>query len=97
MGPAVALDQVAGRHVDPDALLGALLDELAGLHGRWEDVAGAYRRQCTTLGRLVRVDLDGESFTGTAADVTAEGHLLVDVGVCLRTVVAGDVVHLRTA
>ena len=95
VGPAAAVNQVAGRAVDRDELLGALLDELARLHGRWDEVAGAYRRRCTTLGQLVRVDLDGESFTGTAADVTAEGHLLVDVGVCLRTVVAGDVVHLR--
>ena len=54
-----------------------------------------YRRRCATLGRRVRVELDGEVVTGDAADITAEGHLIVDVGACLRTVAAGDVVHLR--
>jgi biotin-(acetyl-CoA carboxylase) ligase len=47
------------------------------------------------VGRTVRVELADETFTGTVADLTDEGHLLVDVGVCLRTVTAGDVVHLR--
>ena len=40
--------------------------------------------------------LPGETFTGTATDITVEGHLVVDVGACLRTVAAGDVVHLRS-
>jgi hypothetical protein len=45
----------------------------------------------------VRVELSDETFTGTAADVTDDGHLLVDIGMCLRTVSAGDVIHLRPA
>ena len=43
----------------------------------------------------MQVSLPDEVFTGTAVDVTSEGHLMVDVGMCLRTVAAGDVVHLR--
>ncbi len=39
------------------------------------------------------------SWRGTAVDVTDEGHLVVAVGAggarSLRTVAAGDVVHLR--
>ena len=58
-------------------------------------LASEYRRRCATVGRTVRVSLADESFTGTAADITVEGHLVVDVGACLRTVAAGDVVHLR--
>lgn len=92
---AVAAEGVAGRPVDVDRLLGAFLSSLAARYGDWPAVASAYRRACTTLGQVVRVDLDGETFTGTAADVSDEGHLLVDVGMCLRTVTAGDVVHLR--
>lgn len=92
---AAALSAVAGRDVDLEALLAALLERLAHWYGRGDELAGAYRRRCATLGRLVRVELDDEVFTGTAADVSDEGHLLVDVGVCLRTVAAGDVVHLR--
>jgi BirA family transcriptional regulator, biotin operon repressor / biotin---[acetyl-CoA-carboxylase] ligase len=47
------------------------------------------------VGRTVRVSLPGEVFTGTATDITPEGHLVVDLGSSSRTVAAGDVVHLR--
>jgi BirA family biotin operon repressor/biotin-[acetyl-CoA-carboxylase] ligase len=93
----IAVNQVAGRPVDRDEVLDRLLARLAGRAGDWPAVASEFRRRCSTLGRLVRVDLADESFTGTAADVSDEGHLLVDVGMCLRTVAAGDVVHLRPA
>ena len=39
---------------------------------------------------------EDEAVTGRALDITVEGHLVVDTGPCLRTVTAGDVVHLRT-
>ena len=92
---AVSAEEVAGRPVAVEALLVALLGALSSRYGDWPAVASAYRRACTTVGRAVRVDLGDESFTGTAADVTDDGHLLVDVGTCLRTVAAADVVHLR--
>jgi BirA family biotin operon repressor/biotin-[acetyl-CoA-carboxylase] ligase len=85
----------------PLVVLGTVLEEL---EGRLVDLADAegrrrlaaqYRRRCTTVGRAVRVSLADEVFTGTAADITAEGHLIVDVGASFRTVAAGDVVHLR--
>ena len=91
----VAANQVAGRAVDLEALLTAVLESLGRRYGDWEDVARDFRRSSVTVGREVRVDLADESFTGTAADITDDGHLLVDVGMCLRTVTAGDVVHLR--
>ena len=93
----VAANQVAGRPVDRDAVLDGLLGHLAPRTRDWPAVASEFRRRCATLGRLVRVDLPDESFTGTAADVSDEGHLLVDVGMCLRTIAAGDVVHVRPA
>lgn len=92
---AVSLAEAAGRPVDREALLPALLRWLAGRVRDWGAVASDYRRSCSTLGRLVRVELGDEAFTGTAADVGDDGTLLVDVGACLRPVVAGDVVHLR--
>ena len=91
----VAANQVAGRRVDVEALLSSLLERLGRRYGDWEAVARDYRRASATIGRTVRVDLADESFTGTAADISDDGHLLVDVGMCLRTVTAGDVVHLR--
>ena len=92
---ATAANHLAGRDVDREALLTALLGHLGQLYGDWPTVARDYRRSCATLHRHVRVDLADESFTGMAADVTDDGHLIVDTGACLRTVSAGDVVHLR--
>lgn len=76
-------------------LLGEILGRLAHWYGRWDELALEYRRRCSTIGAAVRVELSDETFTGTAADINAAGHLLVDVGTCLREVVAGDVVHVR--
>lgn len=99
---AVTLSEAAGRSVDDrDGLLVALLEELEDRYADLADVAGQlrqareFRSRCVTLGRQVRVDLADDSFTGTACDLSVEGHLLVDIGMCLRTVTAGDVVHLR--
>ena len=91
----VAANQLAGRPIDRDAVLTALLAHLDRRYGHWTDVASEYRRSCVTVGRVVRVELADETFTGTAADVSDDGHLLVDIGMCLRTVTAGDVIHVR--
>jgi BirA family biotin operon repressor/biotin-[acetyl-CoA-carboxylase] ligase len=91
----IAVNQVVGHPVDRDAVLDALLAGLADRYGRWDAVAAEYRRRCSTINREVRVELSDETFTGVAADVNDDGHLLVDVGMCLRTVTAADVVHLR--
>ncbi|MBW3615754.1 MAG: biotin--[acetyl-CoA-carboxylase] ligase [Actinobacteria bacterium] len=85
-----------GDSIRPDEVLQALLDALSWWYGAGDAaVARAYRQACVTIGRRVRVELCDEAFAGVAADVDDEGHLLVDVGMCLRTVAAGDVVHLR--
>jgi BirA family biotin operon repressor/biotin-[acetyl-CoA-carboxylase] ligase len=100
---AVALDHLVGHEVDRARLLVALLTTLEDRYRALGERAGQlgqsaeYRRRCTSFGQTVRVELADETVTGTVADVTEEGHLLVDVGVCLRRVTAGDVVHLRTA
>ena len=101
LAAATSIWRESGVEHDPLALLELLL---AGLEGRLVDLAdghgrrrlaGEYRRRCATLGKTVRVPLAEEAFTGTATDITVEGHLVVDVGACFRTVAAGDVVHLR--
>ncbi len=82
-------------------LLDVVLVELARRVGDLDDELGrrrqaaAYRAACATLGRRVRVELPAQTITGTAVDVTAEGHLVVDTPAGRRTVTAGDVVHLR--
>ncbi|HXQ43946.1 MAG TPA: biotin--[acetyl-CoA-carboxylase] ligase [Acidimicrobiales bacterium] len=101
LGPATSLWRESGTRVEPGVLLDRLLAHLEPLVDDLSDPAGRrrlasdYRRACTTLGRLVRVSLEGETVTGTVLDITGEGHLLLDVGACVRTIPAGDVVHLR--
>ena len=102
-GPGHRVGPDPGGRPDPGVLLEVLLgvleprlDDLAGPDGR-RRLAADYRRACATLGRAVTVSLPGgEAVTGTALEITAEGHLLVDLGPGVRTIAAGDVVHLRS-
>jgi len=81
--------------------LGLLLRELEPRLADLEDRPGrdrlcsAYRARCATIGRSVRVSTTRETITGTALDLTAAGHLVIDAGGPLVTVAAGDVVHVR--
>jgi BirA family biotin operon repressor/biotin-[acetyl-CoA-carboxylase] ligase len=100
-GAAVSLRQLVDGPVDREALLEAVLAALeprtAALStpsGRAQ-LAHDLRAKCTTLGTRIRVDLPEGSFEGTAIEVTDEGHLTVDADGIHRTVVAGDVVHIR--
>ena len=91
VGVATALNHEVGHDVDRDAVLDAWLDALGRRLDAIDDVLEDYRATCSTIGREVRVELAGETFTGTATGVTDDGHLVVDG----RVVAAGDVVHLR--
>jgi BirA family biotin operon repressor/biotin-[acetyl-CoA-carboxylase] ligase len=98
---ATALNHEAGHDVSRDAVLATWLDCLGDRYRRLGAVGGAdallagYRVACVTLGRDVRVDLAAETLHGVAADVTREGHLVVDTDAGRRVVTAGDVVHVR--
>lgn len=101
VGSATSLAQQTGRVTDRDQLLTSLLEhleprvgDLASSEGR-DRQAAELRCRCVTLGRRVRVDLAEGAIEGVASDITPDGHLVVDVGGTTRTVVAGDVVHLR--
>ncbi len=101
-GSATSLCQQAGHPLDRsdvlEALLSALGPRIADLDtpvGRTRQ-AGELRARCITIGSPVRVELADGAFQGRAVDVTPEGHLVVHVdGGGIRTVVAGDVVHVR--
>jgi BirA family transcriptional regulator, biotin operon repressor / biotin---[acetyl-CoA-carboxylase] ligase len=99
---AVAANHVAGREVDRAALLVAFLRRLDDHYGAlcrsdgWQGIHVAYRERCSTLGRDVRVELAGETFTGQALDITEAGALVVGLeDGSTRHVDAGDVIHLR--
>ncbi len=101
---AVAVNHLApGAGVGRDDVLDALLDRFAPHYSRLVegDVASlldSWRARSATLGRQVRVDLGPDDLQGTAVDVDADGHLIVETAEGQRRVLAvGDVVHLRPA
>jgi BirA family biotin operon repressor/biotin-[acetyl-CoA-carboxylase] ligase len=102
-GTAVALNWVTREPIDRVDLLVAFLRRLEHTYGVLVSggpgpVMDEWRRRSATLGRRVRVDLGAEDVEGTAVDVTAEGHLVVEApGGQRRTFAVGDVVHLRDA
>lgn len=94
-----------GADVDVDALLAAWLERTAELARRLtaaggdaeaSGVAATVRGAMETIGREVAVELpDGSRLLGTAADLDADGGLVVTTEDGPRHVAAGDVTHLR--
>jgi BirA family biotin operon repressor/biotin-[acetyl-CoA-carboxylase] ligase len=87
--------------VDRDELLAALLHALAPrrrlldqVEGRLE-LAAELRQTCATVGAQVRVELGSETVLGRAIGIDDAGHLVVETPEGVRTLAAGDVVHLR--
>ena len=103
VGLAVSLCQMIGVQVDREALLAALLAALELRAADLDSVEGRTRlaedmaSRCSTIGTRVRVELPDGSFEGTATGISPDGHLVVATGGATRTVVAGDVVHVRPA
>jgi BirA family biotin operon repressor/biotin-[acetyl-CoA-carboxylase] ligase len=90
------LERVAQRYAAlTDRPFAPAGDATAPDGGRGRSLTSEYRRKLDTIGRVVRVELADEVFTGRALDIDDGGRLLVDVGMCMRTVEAGDVVHVR--
>ncbi|HVF14905.1 MAG TPA: biotin--[acetyl-CoA-carboxylase] ligase, partial [Acidimicrobiales bacterium] len=90
---ATSLAQEAGTEIDRVVLLVAYLVALED-RCRQDPVAlmAAYRAACSTIGRVVRVELPGDgSLEGRATGIDDDGRLLVDD----LAVAAGDVIHLR--
>ena len=99
---ATSLWRETGVRVERGDLLDSLLVSLAPRVRALETASGRselgaeLRGRCSTLGRTVRVSLpDGHEIVGDAADIDVGGRLIVETRVCIVTVSAGDVVHLR--
>jgi BirA family biotin operon repressor/biotin-[acetyl-CoA-carboxylase] ligase len=91
----------SAQPVDRKVLLDHLLYALAPRREMLDDAPGRrvltdeVRRRCSTLGRRVRVSLADEELTGVAHGIDASGRLVIETETGLRTVTAGDVMHLR--
>jgi BirA family biotin operon repressor/biotin-[acetyl-CoA-carboxylase] ligase len=99
---ATSLDLLTGAPVEREELCVAIVrqaeDRFAALAGPdgVEATVGAAREESATLGRDVRVELPGEEVVGRAVDLDEVGALVVQTADgTRRSVVAGDVVHLR--
>ena len=94
---ATSLMQMKGAPMPRVAFLQELLRALDDLytsvqHEGFAPVLAAWREYAVTLGQEVRViGPAGEAFEGVAADIDAEGALLVDTAEGRRRVLAGDV------
>ncbi len=88
--------RAAGGEIRRGELVVAIGEELGKSRGSEESLR-AYRENLLTLGRSVRVALEGgEAVEGTAVDVDAEGRLVVETRAGVRTISSGECVHLRS-
>ena len=102
---ATSLALAGATGLDRGALLATVLTALEDRLARWTahggdaEAAGLlleYRTNCATLGTPVQIDLNGGGVrVGVAADVGADGTLLVRTEAGELRVSAGDVTHLR--
>jgi BirA family biotin operon repressor/biotin-[acetyl-CoA-carboxylase] ligase len=101
---ATSLALAGASTTDRTVVLREVLRTLEALYVEWQAERGdpaqglrpSYLRRCTTLGRSVRVALPtGEEVRGDATGVDVDGRLEVRTSDGVRTLGAGDVVHVR--
>lgn len=102
---ATSLALEGASSLDRDRLLAAILSGLERRYLAWSGSPGdadssglraQYRELCQTLGREVKVTIPGGTeVTGVAADVDADGRLVVRSAAGPVPVSAGDVIHVR--
>lgn len=101
--PPVALDALAACPPHRNELLVSVLVRLDAWYRRLQEPSGGralldeLRRHSATLGRRVRVLTPAGTVTGMAADLSADGRLVVETADGLVEIAAGDCHHLRSA
>jgi BirA family biotin operon repressor/biotin-[acetyl-CoA-carboxylase] ligase len=97
---AVACNHISSTPIDREGLLIAVLQRLDEHYerlvtGAREPLLREWRARSATLGRQVRAQMGTHDVEGVAADITTEGHLIIETIDGPRRIAAGDVVHLR--
>ncbi len=103
---ATSIFDETGRAVDLAAMIAAIYRELdywAGmLHKRAADgeqkkqkLLKAYRNLCDTIGRQIRIQAEGGSFTGTAYGIDDDGRLSLKTAEGMLRFSTGDVQSVR--
>lgn len=92
---ARSLYMATGKKMEISAVCAAILNELEPvlqIFGRegFSFLLPEYKKRCVTLGRQVRVEVGGETITGTALDVAEDGSLICETGAGLRRIYAGE-------
>jgi len=92
--PTATSTHRAGADIRRGDLLLAIWQHLEGGESGG-DLLVSYRQRSATLGRRVRVTAENErTIEGLAVDVDEAGHLLVDVGGHIETMVSGSCEHI---
>ncbi|WP_300079869.1 biotin--[acetyl-CoA-carboxylase] ligase [Propioniciclava sp.] len=96
--PTATSVRLAGSGASATEITAASLAALENLFGRWEagdDLTADYRAKSVTLGKDVSAAVGDTVWEGRALDIDATGALKLATASGPRTVVAGDVTHLR--
>ncbi|MFT4217675.1 MAG: biotin--[acetyl-CoA-carboxylase] ligase [Micropruina sp.] len=97
--PTATSLRLAGSDASATDVVIGVLTALEDAYRRWESTADLrewYVRQCSTIGREVRMEQPGGGYVeGRATGVDASGCLLVWTASGERAFAAGDVLHLR--
>jgi BirA family biotin operon repressor/biotin-[acetyl-CoA-carboxylase] ligase len=100
---ATSLADALGRPVEREALLAAILNDLAGAYERADRegvdwIVPAWRSRSSMLGKPITFQRDGAAVRGLAEDIGDDGALLVRMPDGTRIgVVAGEVERMRLA
>lgn len=99
---AISMYEMAGEEMDMAEVASSILSNLDDLYlklveGRWEEMLKEIKERLDTLGKDVLIKGIGEEFRGKAVDLDDRGFLLVRVGDEIKSIMAGDVIHLRAS
>jgi BirA family transcriptional regulator, biotin operon repressor / biotin---[acetyl-CoA-carboxylase] ligase len=101
-GRATAVNHHRAHHAPVDRAdfaIGVVRRCIDNLTCERDELAAKWKARCSTLGRAVRLELDGtrDPIVGNAVDVDGHGALIIERDGTRTTHHVGDVVHLRPA